>query len=213
MCKSPCKLLACILTLTIILSGCSRLQPISDGEADVLKQLHKKYSQMKSYSATVRVTVKSNKSENIYIMEQKVLEPNQALVTVTEPDALAGLTTVFSGDKASTSAFHDEASLTVPNKQVYQDIFVNHFFAMYYRSEETAVSVNASSDKAGTILLETVSIPDDSKRYKLTMCCDVKTLEPKTITVYDAGGNIRIIAEFSNFCYNPSFSSDIFMIQ
>ncbi|MBQ2695672.1 MAG: hypothetical protein IJF61_00030 [Clostridia bacterium] len=197
----------------VCVTGCTTAPTLSDREANIYRQLHKKFSRMKSYGATVKLTVKGNKTENIYTITQKVKSPEQAVVTIKEPASLAGVTTVFSGDSVSVSAFEDELPLTVPAQDSLQDIFVNHFFSLYYQSEETALSVSATEENRGTILLETAMTPKSTERYKITMLCDTKTLEPKTITVYDVGGNIRMVAEFLEFSYNPSFDSSLFVIQ
>ncbi len=210
MCKQLCAL-ALVLTLTI-LSGCAPEKTMSNSEAGVYSRLHKKFSQMESYSATVRLTVKSNKTENVYTMTQKVKLPDQAVMTLTEPQALSGLTTVFSGDAVSVSGPNGAEQISVPASEEPNDLFIHHFFSLFYRSEETAVSVAGTPENDGTILLETVAIPSAAKRYRLTLLCDIKKLEPRVLTVYDAGGNIRMIAEFSDFSFNPSLSPEIFSL-
>lgn len=212
MCKRLC-LLALVITL-MILSGCAPQKTLSDHEAGVYSRLHKKFSKMNSYSATVRLTVKGNKTENIYVMTQQVQEPDSAVISLTEPATLAGLTTILSAGQASVSAFPDEAALTVPAADILQNVLINNFFSIYYQSEETALSVSSpAAAESGTVLLETAVIPETSEHYKLALLFDAQKLEPKSLTVYDVGGNIRMIAEFSDFIYNPSFDSEIFMIQ
>lgn len=201
-----------VFLIIAMLTGCHQAPTLSDQEANIYRQLHKKFSRMESYSATVKLTVKSNKTENIYTMTQKVKSPDQAVVTLKEPEALAGVTTVFSGDFVSVSAISGENALTIPAQDTMNDLLLNEFFALYYQSEDTALSVSASSENQGTILLETVAIPDSSTRYKISLLCDTKKLEPKTLTVYDVGGNVRMIAEFSDFSYNPSMDDGLFVM-
>ncbi len=210
MCKRICAL-ALVLTLTII-SGCCPEKSLSDSGAGIYHQIHKKFSRMESYTATVRLTVKSNKTDNIYTMTQKVKVPDQAVMTITEPEALAGVTTVYSGGNVSVSALPNETSLTLPSSETTNDLFVHHFFSLFYQSEETSVTVSATQEEKGTLLLETIAIPASSKRYRLTLLCDTSKLEPKVLTVYDVGGNIRMIAEFSDFSFNPSLDPEIFLL-
>ncbi|MBQ9914858.1 MAG: hypothetical protein IJO50_01810, partial [Clostridia bacterium] len=100
-----------------------------------------------------------------------------------------------------------------PAKTEPAGLLLHDFFSLYYRSEDTALEVSSRTETAGSILLETVCIPKESSRYRISLLCDTKSLEPKTLTVYDMGGNIRTKAEFSNFSYNPSFDSSVFVIQ
>ncbi len=201
------------ITITVfLLAGCGRVPTLSDRDADIYTQLHKKFSRMEAYSATVKLTVRSNKTENTYTMTQKVKSPDQAVVTLKEPASLAGVTTVFSGDFVSVSADGEARPLQVSAREAVNPLLLTDFFAMYYQSEDTALSVSASLDSQGTILLETALIPDTSERYKMSLLCDANKLEPKTLTVYDVGGNIRMIAVFSDFSYNPPLDASLFVL-
>ncbi len=199
-----------IIVTVFALVGCGRVPTLSNRDANIYTQLHKKFSRMESYSATVRLTVKSNKTENTYTMTQKVKSPDQAVVTLKEPAALADVTTVFSGDFVSVSAGDDVEPLKVPTRETINDLLLTEFFSMYYKSEDTALSVSSTPEDPGTILLETVTIPDTSRQYKISLLCDAKKLEPKTLTVYDVGGNVRMVAEFSDFSYNLPLDDSLF---
>lgn len=201
-----------LIATVFLLVGCGQMPTLSDRDADIYTQLHKKFSLMESYSATVKLTVKSNKTENTYTMTQKVKSPDKAVVTLKEPASLADVTTVFSGDFVSVSAKGGD-SLKIPAGETVNDLLLNDFFTTYYKSEDTAVSVSSAQESQSTILLETVAIPDTSKQYKMSLLCDVKKLEPKTLTVYDVGGNVRMIAEFSDFSYNLPLDDSLFVIS
>lgn len=210
--KRSCAVGAAILALMII-TGCTSGKVLEDRDADVYRRIHEKFSRMTAYSATVRLTVKSNKTENTYVMRQQVKEPQMARVDIEEPAALQGLTTVYRDDRVMVRGFADEPPLSLPAAEQLNDIFVSHFFALYYQSEDTSVSVSAGGEPDSTLLLETAAIPESSGRYKITMRLDSAKLEPRVITVYDVGGNIRLTAEFSDFCYNPSLADSIFATE
>ncbi len=211
MCK-PLPLLVAVF-LTLMISACSPQKFMTANETEIYRRLHQKYSRMESYSATVEVTVYGNKTENRYTMTQQVKNPDLALITVTEPASLAGSKTLIRGEEVFLSAFPGEEPANFPAKNETEGLLLNDFFSLYYRSEETALEVSTQAESGGNILLETVCIPKEAHRYRISLLCDSKSLEPKTLTVYDMGGNIRKKAEFSNFSYNPSFDSSIFVIQ
>ncbi len=204
--------LSAIMITIFLLAGCGRMPILSDREAGIYTQLHKKFSRMESYAATVKLTVKSNKTENTYTMTQKVKSPNQAVVTLNEPASLAGVTTVLSGDFVSVSAGNEITPLQVSARETINHFLLTDFFATYYKSEDTALSVSSTPDGQGTVLLETALIPDTSRQYKMSLLCDASKLEPKTLTIYDVGGNIRMIAEYSDFSYNPSLDESLFVL-
>lgn len=199
--------------MAFLLTGCSQNSTLTNQESGIYSRLHKKFSGMQSYSATLRLTVKSNKTENVYTITQKVKSPEQAVVTLMEPEMFAGVTTVFSGGFVSVSSSVAEESMQLPASETVNDLFLNEFFSQYYQSEDTSLSVSATADNTHSILLETVCIPDSAARHKISLLCDAKTLEPKVLTVYDIGGNIQTVAEFLEFSLNPKIDDSLFALS
>ncbi len=209
MCRKCCKILTAVLTL-MIMTGCTLQTRLGDEETGIYQKIHRKFNQMTAYTATVRLTVKSNKTEQVYEMQQSVKPPSLARTEILQPSDISGLVTVFFEGNVQLQQ-NGETPLTVPAQAALQDVFVHDFFARYYQSEETALSVSAG--KKGTVLLETTAQPESSKRYKITMLLDAARLEPLMITVYDIGGNIRVQTEFLEFCYNPELDDALFNIR
>lgn len=186
---------------------------LSNQNTDIYQKIHHKYNQMTAYTATVKVTVKSNRSEQVYEMQQAVKIPQYARTELTAPAELSGVITLFRDDEVLAYRKKNEEPLKVKASTGFGDMFVHEFFARYYQSEDTALSVNGDAEKGGTMLLETVANSENVNRYKITMLLDTKSLEPKVLTVYDQGGNPRMIAEFSAFCYNPKLEDSIFTTE
>ncbi|MBE7022390.1 MAG: outer membrane lipoprotein carrier protein LolA [Ruminococcaceae bacterium] len=211
MCKRLRITAALVLTL-MITAGCASHFQLSDSHVDIYKRIHDKYNRMKSYTAEVTLTVKSRKSEQVYRLSQQVKEPELAAITIREPDSLSGLRTVFNGSQVRIESPAAPEGLVTTTQKMPNALLVNQFFSIYYQSEETAISVN-SQESGGTMLLETECRPQKAEAYKVTLLLDTKTLEPKNITVFDVGGNVRMLAEFTEFVYNPSLPEEIFFIQ
>lgn len=209
MCKVWGRVLAVMLTL-MITTGCVPTQS-DDETTGTYQKMHRKFSRMQSYSARVQVTVFGNKTQQVYETEQKVKDPGFARVEIVEPSAMADVVTVYAGDRVQIQK-GEEKPLIVPSTSAMQDVFVNEFFASYYGSEETKATFSGEESE-GTILLETTACPERAERYKITMLLDKTALEPKVITVYDMGGNVRVKASFSDFCYNPDFEEGLFALQ
>lgn len=199
----------CFLTL-MITTGCVPAMKLSDQDADIYQKIHHKFSRMTAYTAKVRLMVKNNRTEAGYEMYQAVKIPGQARTELTAPDELSGVVTVYGDGEVVVCGANGEEPLRVDAQEGFSDFFIHDFFARYYQSEDTALFVSDSTEESGTMLLETIASPESSNRYKITMLLDTKKLEPKTITVYDMGGNVRMIAEFSEFCYNPVLDDSLF---
>ncbi|MBE7036233.1 MAG: outer membrane lipoprotein carrier protein LolA [Ruminococcaceae bacterium] len=209
MCKKRLGICLCILTL-MITTGCVPVVKLNNEDTDIYQKIHRKFSRMTAYTATVKMTVKSNKTEQVYEMMQAVRVPGLARAELTAPAELVGLVTVYRDGEVFAYRAENETPLQVKALAEYHDVFVHEFFARYYQSEDTALSVSGNTEESRTMLLETAASPETSSRYKITMLLDTKTLEPKVITVYDMGGNVRMIAEFSEFCYNPKLEDSVF---
>ena len=166
---------------------------------------------MESYSAKVLLTVKGNRGDNVYELEQKVSKDNKMCSCVLSPDNIKGIKTVKNGDKVKVIYNGKEKHELESEASADLELsYVNNFFSLYYRSEETAVSVSANSEKSATTLLETDLSDKSARRQKASMLIDNQTLSPKNITVYDMGGNVVFIAEFVEFKYNDKIDDKIF---
>ena len=207
MCKRLFKIAAIGLTLMITV-GCAK-QPLRDSHVDIYKRIHEKYSRMTAYTAEVTLTVKGRKSEKVYRLTQQVQEPQKAVITVQEPESLKDVCTIFNGGQVLVKSPVSADTLLTKTEDLPNALLLNDFFSLYYQSEETAIHVDANED-SGTLLLETEYLPQTSEQFKTSLLLDTKTLQPKTITVFDAGGNVRMLAEFSDFCYNPPLAEELF---
>lgn len=206
-----CRLVLLTLMISLCLSGCEGNVNFTDEDLDIYEKIHHYYNKMESYSAYVKMTVKSNKTENIYEMEQMSAGAKK-MTKIISPEHLSGIMTVKDGEKTQVVyAGNKEHKLSVPVSEDIDYSFVDNFMSLYYRSEETAVTTVAQ-DEGETTLLETELPLKSARRRKASMLIDNKTLAPKNITVYDMGGNIVFIADFVKFVYNDNIKDEIFEI-
>ena len=211
---AKCRLLALTLMIMLFLDGCARGGGLSDKDVGVYEKIHHYYSKMDSYSALVTLTVKGNKTENSYRLEQYAKGTDKTLSRIVSPEFLKGVETVRNGEIAQVRySGEKQRRLEVAASKDIDCSYVSSFLRYFYQSEETAVSVSASEEAGGgTTLLETELPRVSARRSKATMLVDNRTLAPKNITVYDMGGNIVFIAEFDKFRYNDTIKDEIFEI-
>ena len=200
MCK---KTFVVFLTLMMSMLFCSACggNRFSDSDMDIYEKIHKYYSNMESYSATVTFSCFSNKTENQYTAEQKAMGNDKFFCKVTAPGSDLSVTTIVNGSATKTLADGTDYSVTVPYADTSGLLFVNSFFKTYYASEETYLAVNGTG-KGNVTILETQLSPKNTNAAKIALSIDNKTLSPVNLTVYDMGGNVSVSAAFSNFHYN-----------
>ncbi|MBP3337322.1 MAG: hypothetical protein J6L59_02820 [Clostridia bacterium] len=191
-----------LLMMCLALSSCSGITMLSDSDADTYAKIHKRYIQMPSYCADVKITVLGNKTQKTYQAKQYYLSPDKMML-----DFSGGLKIIFAGDKAKVISGENSEEFHASDDVNY--LFVNEFFELYYRSQDTAVSTQ-NHDDGGSTFLETELINQTSHRYKAVLKVNNKTLNPERLTVRDLGGNDVICADFSSFLYNAKIAEEIF---
>ncbi len=206
-----CRLILLTLMISLCLCGCEGSVNFTDEDLGIYEKIHRYYSKMESYSAYVKMTVKSNKTENVYEMEQ-LSAGDKKITKIVSPEQLSRIMIITDGDDVQVIySGSKEYKLSVPLSEDIDYSFVDNFMSLYYRSEETAVTTVAQ-EESGTTLLETELPLESARRRKASMLIDNKTLAPKNITVYDMGGNIVFIADFVKFVYNDNIKDEIFEI-
>ena len=205
-----------ILFLTLMITGtlltaCSRLY-LHDKHMDVYEKLHRYYGEMKSYSATVHITAFSNKTQNEYTAYQKVIAPNQFYVKMTSSDTKLSVTAIEQNGMVKTFSEGSDCSVTLPSAEHTGLLFVNRFFAKYYASEQTAISVSGGTDEHVTIL-ETELYENTPRIFQARLTIDNKTLAPIELLLTDSAGKPVLKGEFKEFQYNDTIDQSIFSTE
>ena len=209
MCK---KLLCFILTfLTLmIIPGCSSGMNFTDGDMDIYKKIHKKYAYMESYTARAEMTVYSNKTQNKYELLQYTKNPKMFRTEfLTENGDIDTVIIEKEGCVAISSPLGGTA--TTNSSDVPDCTFANNFFALFYKSHETAVNVSGQ-DNNSSIMLETDIFPVSKDAKKAVMTLDEKA-NIKSIKIYDAGANLRTEIVFKEFNYNEKINDELFDLE
>lgn len=201
MCKRALLVFLALMTSVCTLTACDGNRRLGDRDMDIYEKIHNYYSKMERYSACLKFTVYSNKTENVYIAEQKSMGNDKFYTKVTGSDSALSVTTITNGEKTKTLTEGSDYTLTVPSADTTGLLFVNRFFAAYYSSEETALMVNGAG-RGNVTVLETELSPKQANCAKATLTVNNKTLAPETLTIYDMGGKEVLKGEFSEFSYN-----------
>ena len=196
MCRKLTSLLFLFLALTII-SGCSSGMNFSDDDMDIYKKIHKKYAYMESYTAKAEMIIYSNKTENKYKLKQYVKEPKMYKTEFLNEN---GETDVMIIEKDGNITINSPLgnSIDAQSSELCDCTFINNFFSLYYKSQETSISV--ASQKTSSVLLETDIYPISKNAKKAVMTLD-EDANVKSIKIYDVGGNLRSEIIFTEFNY------------
>lgn len=209
MCRKTRLIFLTLMISVFVFSACGE-KILSDNDMDIYEKLHTYYNNMESYSANVTFSCFSNKTENKYTAEQRAMGNDKFYMKVSTCDSDMSVTTITNGSVTKTLTDGTDYSVTVPSANVTDLLFINNFFKAYYASEDTCLAVN-SSDKGSVTVLETEIVSKSSNMARASLSVSNKTLEPQALTIYSAGGNVVVSAEFSDFRYNDkSINNSIF---
>jgi len=208
MCKKLTSLIFLFLTLTTI-SGCSSGMNFSDGDMDIYKKIHKKYAYMESYTAKAEMTVYSNKTENTYTLLQYAKEPDMYKTEFLNKNGETD-TVIIENNGIMTISSPSGDSLEAKSSEFPECTFINEFFSLFYKSQET--SINVSAQESSSVLLETDIFPISKEAKKAVMTLD-NNANVKSIKIYDAGRNLRSETVFTEFNYNEHIYDEIFNLR
>lgn len=202
------------LMILTLLTACETAQKLNDRDADIYTRIHNQYVRLSSYTAEVTLTVRSNKTENVYQCRQFYAADNKYRTELLSPDTVSGLVTIINGDRAYTG-LPDGQDYTFEqlSDQTSDILFIDQFFANYYKSEETAIHVTGQPDETRYTVLQTDVIGQNARSYTMSLAIDNDTLLPHKLSVYDMGGQETVTAEYRNVKLNEALDESLFVIK
>ncbi len=182
---------------------------------DSYTKIHNQYVNLASYTATVTMTVRSNKTENTYVCRQFYKADGRYRMEFTAPDNLAGLVNIVNGTQGYTGFPGTDRTFSIEQLQNTEGnyLFLDQFFANYYQSEETAMSVSGTTDSSQYTVLETEIIGQNAKHHTMSLSIRNDDLLPHRLTVCDMGGREMVTAVFSDVKLNPSIPDALFVAE
>lgn len=196
------KKFVCIV-LILLLCGCEK---ISLPRADTEKSIYETFSEMKSYSARVKVFTYSNTNENVYEMTQYYDYPEKYR------SECGGNITVINNDKASVLYG------TQSDKEIFDNLsdkknfmYLNSFFDKYYRDENAAAKSSSKNDKLVTLNVDTES--DNKYKCRAELIINTSEMKPISLKITDDKGKTYMKIEYISFKINPEIDSKLFAIS
>lgn len=181
------------LLIMLLLTGCK--ESTND---EIYYKLHKKLTNLKSYSCIAHVTATGNKSSKEYILKHYFKSQDYYKLEVISPENIKGKTTIYDKEKIiiSNPNIKDEFKLTYKGKE-NRYLFIGDFINNIVENED----LNISSDK-NFLILDT-SIPGSSAYFnKEKLYIDKKSLEPRKLEILDSNGKTRFTVIYKEFKYN-----------
>ncbi len=190
-----------LMIITLFLSGCNK--PIVP-QLDTSKKIYNTFSNMQGYEAVIKLSVFSNNTNNTYDIQQYYKYPDKMR------SETGSIVTVVNGDNVAVKNAQATAPLMLQQLSEENDyMFLNNFFAAYYKNEETTASV--ASDNSNIVKLEMDT--GLSNPYKSTARLTVNTdnMQPLSMEILGKDGKAYIKIEYLSFKITD-VADDLFVI-
>lgn len=196
--------------ISILIYGCSFSNPRPQNPAKAQDKL----LAMESYMCLAKITHIDGDKRNTYESKQAYCIDGKYRVEVTKPQHIAGVVTVFDGEKILQYNPNTSGTqiLELQPNSFRNQTFLGTFLHNYLQSEEVTLEVQ-NIDQETAVVLEAI-IPGGSV-YMATqkLWIDGNTNKPARMVIYDQEDQETVIIEFLKFTYNPEIQKDIFTME
>lgn len=151
---------------------------------------------IESYKAKITVSIKSNKNENKYVIQQEVKKNQYEKARIESPEEIKGVELLFENNILTIKNSKIGASKIYEN---YQNIGNNMLFLTDFISEYKEKNGKIKKDEN-----ETKLIIETSDRYssKKILVIDNKTMKPKEMQIQDNTQNMRVYILYNEIEFN-----------
>ena len=183
-------------------------------ELSPMEKIHKRYIGLDSYEATVRVVYVSNQGKNEYKMKHYYKRSGQYRIEIMEPQNLAGIVTIFDGEKVTqmNPNIEGKALVEIEKSPYREEILLGSFFKNYFQSQEVALEVGKMEEGEATVL-ET-QVPNNNPMLAFErLWIGHEKWDPMYMILYDDKQEKRIVVKYDEFMYNKTLDDALFHIQ
>ncbi len=183
------KALIPLMIMMLILGGCSK--PAMP-QLDTSKRIYNTFSQMQGYEAVIKLSVFSNNTSNTYDIHQYYKYPGKMR------SETGSIVTVVNGGNVAVKNAQATAPLMLQQLSEENDyMFLNNFFAAYYKNEETTARVSSENSDIVTLEADTGL----SNPYKSTARLTVNSanMMPVSMEILGKDGKAYVKIEYLSF--------------
>lgn len=198
-----------IIIISLLIFIKTYYKKLNIGQTIIIKsqeQLEKHILDISSYTATIEVTITSNKNENKYIMKQQYKEPNITKQTILEPSNISGLETIYDGNKLvinntqlNLQTIYENYNYITEN-QLYLTTFIED-----YKNDET----KTREETENQIILKTKTKNGNKYMSEKTLFIDKQTAKPIKLEIQDINKNTTVYILYTEIELNSTKKEEI----
>ena len=160
------------------------------GNNKSIEEIKQDILNIKTYKATLTVTIVNNRNENNYKIEQEVTNDYEKQV-VLEPEEINGLEMVYKNgtlEIKNTDLNLSKIYNNYPNISE-NNLFLTQFLQSYQNGEEENKSIDTTDENKMVMKVKT-----NRNKYNVTqvLYVNMKNLKPEKLEILDNNNNIRV---------------------
>ena len=157
------------------------------GNNKSIQEIEQDILNIKTYKATLTVTIKNNRNENNYKIKQEVTKDYEKQVT-TEPKEIEGLEMTYKDGKLEIKNTELNLSKIYENypNVAENNLFLTHFLQSYQNGEDNKIETTENE-----IIMK---VKTNKNKYNVTqlLYVNMKDLKPKRLEILDNNNNIKV---------------------
>ncbi len=182
-------IIICVIILSITIIFINKNYKINKmGNNKSIQEIEQDILNIKTYKATITVTIKNNRNENNYKMVQEVTKDYEKQVT-TEPKEIEGLEMLYKDGKLEIKNTELNLSKIYENyPNVYENnLFLTQFLQSYQNEEDKNIKITDENE----IIMK---VKTNKNKYNVTqlLYVNMKDFKPKKLEILDNNNNIKV---------------------
>ena len=157
------------------------------GNNKSIQEIEQDILNIKTYKATLTVTIKNNRNENNYKIKQEVTKDYEKQVT-TEPKEIEGLEMTYKDGKLEIKNTELNLSKIYENypNVAENNLFLTQFLQSYQNGEDKDIKTTENE-----IIMK---VKTNKNKYNVTqvLYVNMKDLKPKKLEILDNNNNIKV---------------------
>ena len=182
-------IIICVIILSIIIIFINNNYKINKmGNNKSIQEIEQDILNIKTYKATITVTIKNNRNENNYKIMQEVTKDYEKQVT-TEPKEIEGLEMIYKDGKLEIKNTELNLSKIYENyPNVYENnLFLTQFLQSYQNEEDKSIKITDENEIV-------MKVKTNKNKYNVTqlLYVNMKDFKPKKLEILDNNNNIKV---------------------
>lgn len=195
-----------IIIVSVLFVSCKK--PTND---DIYYRINQKFTKLKSYSCTAKITIKGNKSPKEYTATQFYISPDKYYIEYIEPKESKGFKVIYNGKNLRIDHSKINKTFKIDNyiRTDKRDMFIGYFLKFFITNEDSSYQIKNYNSKKYLVLK--AFLPTDNKYRSIQeLWIDMNNYKPYKLITFDNKNNKNVEVLYEDFEFNIDIDEELF---